>query len=179
MTLQEYQQTPETVLPQELIDGVIRVADAPFVGHQRAVLRLAMTLERHVQRLGLGEVFVAPIDVVLNPSRPLVLQPDLLFISAARAHIVHDRIEGPPDLAVEVLSPNPRIGRFDERIRWFAEYGVGEVWLVHQFKRQLDVLVCHGRQVVRTTTFDRAEPIQSDVLPDFRESFASVFGGGA
>lgn len=43
MTLAEYFETPETLLPQELIFGAVRVADAPFVPHQRLVLRLAVS----------------------------------------------------------------------------------------------------------------------------------------
>ena len=165
MTLQEYQRTPETVLPQELVDGVVRVADAPFVPHQRLVLKLAMSLEVHVQRLGLGEIFVAPVDVVLDSARPLVVQPDLLFVSAARAAIVRDRIDGPPDLVVEVLSPNPRIGRLDERVDWFAQYGVAEIWLLHQFRRQLEILTCRGRRIVGATVAERADIVRSSVLP--------------
>jgi hypothetical protein len=38
-----------------------------------------------------------------------------------------------------VLSPNPRIGKTAERVRWFAEY-VRECWLVHQDERTLTVL---------------------------------------
>src|SRR5687767_15830651 len=47
MTTAEYFATPETLIPQELIFGTIRVADAPFVSHQRLVLRLATALQAH------------------------------------------------------------------------------------------------------------------------------------
>src|SRR4051812_6401054 len=94
MTLQEDQQTPKTMWPQELIDGVLQVADAPFVHHQRVVFRLARAMQAHAEAVGAGEVFVAPIDVVLDRERPLVLQPDVLFVSAERAAIVRDRIDG-------------------------------------------------------------------------------------
>jgi hypothetical protein len=82
MTLQEYQRTPKTLLPQELIDGILYAADAPFVSHQRVVFQMARALQEHVERADAGEVFVAPIDVVLDRHRPLVLQPDLLYVSA-------------------------------------------------------------------------------------------------
>lgn len=51
-----------------------------------------------------------------------------------------DRIRGAPDLVIEVVSPHPRIGPLDERLGWFAEYGVGECWLLHQPERRLKVL---------------------------------------
>jgi len=126
MTLLDYFNTPETVLPQELVDGALHVRDAPSVSHQRAVLKFAIALQAHVERNGLGEIFVAPVDVILDPDRPLVLQPDVLFLSAERCDLIEDRLYGAPDLVLEILSPHPRIGRLDERIGWFAEFGVPE-----------------------------------------------------
>jgi len=50
----------------------------------------------------------------------------LFFISNERGHTLSDRVCGAPDLVVEVLCPNPRIGKLGERIEWFARYGVSE-----------------------------------------------------
>ncbi len=38
---------------------------------------------------------------------------------------------GAPDMVLEVMSPHPRIGDLQERIRWCNHYGVQECWLVH------------------------------------------------
>lgn len=125
-------------------------------------------------RRGAGEVVIAPIDVILDADRPLVLRPDLLFISKDRADIVRERIYGAPDLAIEVLSPHPRIGQLDERIQWFAEYGVREIWLYQQITKRLDVLTCRDGAVDARTSFERHDPIRSSVLPEFRRSMASM-----
>src|SRR5262245_5918515 len=85
MTLQQYQLTPTTRLPQELIYGTIRVADAPFVSHQRVVFAIARAWQEHVRSRRLGEVLIAPTDVILDADRALVVQPDALFVSRARA----------------------------------------------------------------------------------------------
>ena len=176
MTLSEYFQTPETTLPRELIDGVLRVADAPFVSHQRVVLRLAMAMQQHVERTGNGEVLVAPVDVVLDPDRPLVVQPDLLYVSTERSSIVDDRVYGAPDLVIEVLSPRPRIGDLNERVEWFATYGVREIWLYDQLKRALDILECDGGAVREASTFGEPAQIASGVLPGFAPSMLSLLG---
>ena len=165
MTLLEYFNTPESLLPQELICGQMRVADAPFVSHQRIVLKLAMALQAHADHTGSGEVFVAPVDIVLDLDRDLVVQPDLLFISRDRIDIVHERIYGAPDLVVEVLSPRPRIGQLEERVGWFAEHGVREIWLYNQSSRTLDILGCEGGAVMSRTTVGHDDPIRSAVLP--------------
>ncbi len=122
MTTNEYLRTPEWLVPTELIYGVMRVADAPLPHHQRAVRDLCFALVEHAETRHLGEVWMSPLDVILDAERALVLQPDLLFISNERSHILTDRVRGAPDLVVEVLSPNPRIGELGERIAWFAEY---------------------------------------------------------
>lgn len=53
------------------------------------------------------------------------------FISNQRRDIITDRFWGAPDMVLEVMSPNPRIGDVQERVEWFCEYGVRECWLVH------------------------------------------------
>ena len=176
MTLLEYFGTPESALPQELIYGAMHVAEAPLVNHQRAVLKLAMALEQHVEPEGLGEVFTSPIDVILDAGRALVLQPDLLYVSRDRREIVRERIYGAPDLVIEVLSPNPRIGALRERVAWFAEYGVREIWLYDQGARQVRVLHCARGQVVSTETFNLFETLRSRVLPSFGRTIGSLVG---
>ena len=49
MTVEEYLNAPETVLPQELAFGVLRVADAPRASHQRVVLELLLALAPFVR----------------------------------------------------------------------------------------------------------------------------------
>src|SRR5262245_27829968 len=109
MTTSEYFATPERVLPAELAFGVLRLADAPTVRHQRMVGLLFKALDAYVSLHRLGEVLLAPTDVILDYDQALVVQPDLLFVSEERAHLVTDTVCGPPDLVVEVLSPHPRI----------------------------------------------------------------------
>ena len=174
MTLQEYFMTPETVIPQELIFGAVRVADAPFVSHQRVVLNLTIALYTHAKAEGAGEVLLAPIDVILDQDRGLVLQPDIVFISTARMDIVRDRIYGAPDLVVEVLSPHPRIGRLDERVRWFAAYGVPEIWLYHQPGRRLDILRCANGAVQSRQTCGWTDTVGSTALPNLSGTVRSL-----
>jgi Uma2 family endonuclease len=170
MTVAEYFNTPVTVLPTELRFGVLRAADAPTPRHQSMVAALYRALDRHVRTHRLGRVWFAPVDVILDAERALIVQPDLMFISNERASIVRDRVCGAPDLVIEVLSPEPRVGRTDERIQWFAQYHVRECWLVHQERREVAVIeFANGRVSERRTCLAR-EPIRSAILPDFSET---------
>jgi len=176
MTLQQYQSTPMTRLPQELIYGAIRAADAPFVHHQRVVFAIARAWREHVSSRGLGEVLIAPTDVILDAERALVVQPDALFVSRSRADIVRERVYGAPDLVLEVLSPNPRIGQIDERIAWFAAYRVAEIWLYHQTQRRTTVLECTNGAITNIASFDLDAVIRSSVLPEFGRRMGAVLG---
>lgn len=176
MTTADYFQTPETVLPRELVYGEFRAADAPLPSHQRTVARLFRALDDHVTALRLGEVWLSPIDVVLDADRHLVVQPDLLFVSQDRSRIVMDRIRGAPDLVIEVLSPFPRIGEMSERVGWFARYGVPECWLVHLAPRRAEVLTMGGGAVTARRTFTSRTRLVSRVLPSFSHSLDDMLG---
>src|SRR5215471_14825683 len=126
MTTNEYLATPESVAPAELAYGVLRVAESPVVRHQRVVRDLTIVLTAFTKERGLGEVLPAPMDVVLDRERHLVVQPDVLFVAAGRDEIVTDRIEGAPDLVIEVLSPRPRIRLLARRSGPPSDRGSGE-----------------------------------------------------
>jgi len=171
MTVDEYfTETPETVKPMELIFGTLRVAESPTPRHQMAVADLFRALDSHVRARQLGQVWVAPLDVVLDEEQALIVQPDLFFISNDRAWIVRDRVRGAPDLAIEVLSPHPRIGTTTERIDWFARYGIRECWLVHQDTVSIEVLRFADGRVASRRRFTRRQPVVSAVLPEFGSS---------
>lgn len=176
MTVMEYFATPEQVRPQELIYGVMRVQDAPLVPHQRVLLRFALAVHAYLSQSDAGELLLAPIDVVLDRERALVLQPDAAIVTRDRASIVQDRIYGAPDIALEILSPHPRIGPLEERVRWFARYGVREIWIYRQPDKALDVLSCENGLVTARTTCTNG-PIVSAVLPGFTRKLPSIADG--
>lgn len=173
LTTEEYLQGEETLRPQELVYGVVRDAPSPLPSHQFAVLRWSRELADHVEKHRLGTVWVSPLDIILDPVRHLVVQPDVFFISNERAGILRDRVRGAPDLVVEVLSPHLRIGKLDERLAWFAEYGVRECWLHHQMTDSVEIVTfADGRIAGRRFFHD--EPIESAVLPQFRRTILAI-----
>ena len=174
ITTVEYFRTPETLLPEELVYGMVRDAPAPSPGHQSAVGLFFIALFNHTQANQAGAVWLSPIDVVLDPERSLVVQPDVIFVAEDRRHIVTDRVWGAPDLVVEVLSPNPRIGTLEERLDWFAQYGVRECWLVRQALREVEVLQFADGRVTGRRACRNHEPVASSVLPDFGRSVSSI-----
>ena len=175
MTTDEYLRTPETVLPQELAYGFVReAAAAPTPGHQWMVGEIFSALRSHLEVQRSGRVWMAPLDVVLDRDRHLVMQPDIVYVSRERLHLVTDRVWGAPDLVVEVLSPFPRMGRLDERLAWFAQYGVRECWVVHQLEREIEVLDLGKGIVPERVRLAPRTRVPSRVLPELSTSMEAM-----
>lgn len=167
LTTTRYFEGPETVAPQELVYGLVRDAPAPTPRHQDTVGITYRQLQLYLERTGYGKAWVSPIDVVLDRDQALVVQPDVIAITRDRLHIVTDRVWGAPDLVVEVLSPLPRIGQLNERLEWFARYGVRECWVVRQMSTQVDVIAFGEGRVQATQVCHSEERIASALLPGF------------
>jgi Uma2 family endonuclease len=174
VTLQEYLAGDETNLPFELYGDVVREPAAPSWSHQRVVGRLLIALDEHVCRCRLGRVVQSPVDVVLDRERPVVVQPDVIFIAAQRLHICTDRVWGAPDLAIEVLSVGTARHDSTVKLAWFQHYGVRECWLVDPVERKVYVvsLTPASRS---TVSYGEEELIRSSVLPQLDLRVGDLF----
>ena len=170
----EYLEQEETNRPQELLWGVVRDSPSPTPPHQGAVLDFAYAWRVHAVSYRAGAVIISPMDCVFDRERALILQPDLLFVSAARRHLVTDRVWGAPDAVLEVLSPNPRIGTLRERLEWFAQYGVKECWLYYQNQRALEVISFSDGVETSRRRFEYTDRIVSPLWPEFDGSCADI-----
>ncbi len=128
----DYAATPEGER-WELIDGALyRMAAAPNTKHQTVSLFLGATIDGHTLPRRLGLLYRAPYSVLL-PGESAV-EPDLLYISAARRHIITDRgCEGVPDLVVEILSPHNRAYDLSVKRELYARHGVPEYWILDPY----------------------------------------------
>lgn len=113
----------------EIIDGEHFVTPSPLTLHQRVVMRLGHHLMGYLDVRPLGEVFVAPFDVVF--SRFDVVEPDLLYISKDRSSIVtRKNVQGAPDLVVEVLSEGTAHIDRNTKQKLYSRFGVREYWVI-------------------------------------------------
>ena len=67
-----------------------------------------------------------------------------------------------------------RSAEAEERLAWFAEYGVRECWLVHLDRRDITVVTFVHRRVAGRRVFNRRESVLSAVLPDFTHKFGDI-----
>jgi Uma2 family endonuclease len=130
----------------ELIRGRFYLTPAPVPLHKIVVSWLARHFVDIAEASG-GLAMVAPVDVPLAIHS--VVQPDLIYLTAARRRIVGARLEGVPDLVVEVLSPGSKRRDRGEKLALYAENAVREYWIVDPEARQIEFLLNEdGRFVV-------------------------------
>ena len=101
-----------------------------------------------------------------------ILQPDLLYITKQRRQIVRKRVEGPPDLVIEIISGTARRDRV-EKLDLYAQYGVGEYWIVDPASRVFDFLVNDGGRFVVHSPADNR--YQSPRLPEVEIQLADFW----
>jgi Uma2 family endonuclease len=173
MTTEQYlYSTEETNRKRELAFGKVCEPPAPFFSHQELVLRVARLLCAHVEPRHLGRVAIAPVDVILDRERALIVQPDVLLVSTERLSIVRDQVWGAPDLVVEVLSSGTARRDRHEKLDWYRQYGVRECWLVDLSNERV-VVVDFVEPAERASR--GVESIRSAVLPALEASAFGIF----
>jgi Uma2 family endonuclease len=165
----DYWKLPEGA-PVELMRGEFVMSPAPITLHQVVVVLLAELLSAVSRRSG-GFALCAPADVVLSDTT--ILQPDLLYVSRQRRSIIGDRINGPPDLVIEVLSPGTERRDRVQKLDLYAQYGVPEFWIVDPKAQNIEFLLLdNGRYVVTPSAGGR---YQSSRLPEVEIELATFW----
>ncbi len=173
-TYEDYADFPDDGKRYEIVEGEVHVTPAANTRHQDIVLRIARGLADHVDAHGGGRVFVAPYDVVLSPTD--VVEPDVLFVAEADTHrITKANLQGPPTLAVEVLS-DPRHDRVRKR-RLYARFGVSEYWIVDPDGERVEVHRLAGDQYPVPTLLEAGSALVTDLLPGMSLDVSRLLGG--
>jgi Uma2 family endonuclease len=122
----------------EWVDGEVVVMAPVSSQHQFVSLFLVRLLSEYVEHHGLGSVFFEDFNMK-TPARPSGRNLDVMFVSTAhRDRIKSNHLDGPADLAIEIVSPDdPDRDRLDK----FIEYergGVGEYWLIDPLQQRAE-----------------------------------------
>lgn len=158
----------------ELVNGALRVSEPVGSTHGRLALRLAARLLAVVEPARLGEVY-QEVGFVLRRRPDIVRGPDVAFLRTERLpadDVAHRFIEGPPDLAVEVLSPDDRPGEVAEKVDEYLTYGTRLVWVVDPSTEHVGEHTPDGASRVLRSS-DALDG--GAVVPGFRWTVAELF----
>ena len=121
----------------EVIRGELFVTPGPGSPHQIAVVKLARWLDEYLEAQRLGIVLTGPFEVLFT--KDSAVQPDVIAVlDAERRQLTRRRLNGPPALAIEVVSfSSKRTDRLQKRLL-YQEEGVPEYWIVDLGLRQVE-----------------------------------------
>ena len=176
LTYDDYCQIPDDGNRYEVIDGVLYMSPSPIVRHQRVLVNLTFFLEKWNRNTKAGQLYVAPMDVVLSEQN--IVQPDILFISNERLAIIGEKnIQGAPDLLIEILSEGNR--RHDEiqKRDLYESFGVQEYWIVDPVLETIKVYRLNNSTYTRPVewSLEADDVATSPLLPGFEERLKKVF----
>ena len=173
LTYQDYINTPDDER-YELIDGELIMAAAPVTPHQICQSELSHWLQNFVKRHDSGQILYAPTDVVLSDTD--VVQPDLIFISKARARIIeHANVQGAPDFVVEILSPATERRDWGAKRELYAKHGVKEYWILDPYNKKVWVMLLRNGALELVQTYGAGDTVTSSVLAGFSVAVNDIF----
>ncbi len=157
----------------ELINGRLYEMPAPGFEHQLISKAIVIALDRFVNERNMGVVVYAPFDVIL--SEAVVVQPDIIFISGDNLkNIKNGRLFGPPDLAIEIVSPGSYHRDRYEKFALYERYGVKEYWIVYPEYRAIEVWCLKDGKYALHTVADGSGGVESCVLKGFKVKVEEV-----
>jgi Uma2 family endonuclease len=173
-TYEDYCRLPNDGWIYEVIEGELYISPARQTRHQRSGGRIFALFLNFAEEQDAGEPYISPIDVIL-PGLATPVQPDVIFVSKERSEIIkEDRIEGAPDIVVEVLSPGNWLVDRREKFRVYAKAGVREYWIVDPKVRTIELFCLRGSTYALIGKNGVGETVRSEVLPGFEVKVEAV-----
>jgi Uma2 family endonuclease len=158
----------------EILDGDLCMVSSSNTKHQRVSKKLLVALARQVEERNLGEVFIAPYDVVLSDDN--IVQPDILFIAGGRVGLVGElNLHGAPDLVVEILSAGSRRKDLEAKKKIYARFGIRECWIVNPDAETIEVQVWSEIGYLRHAVYTKSKCLSSPLLPSVRIRLQDIF----
>ncbi len=161
----------------ELVRGEVITMAPAGAEHGEMAMTLGALIYAFVREHQLGVVYAAETGFLLRRNPDTVRAPDVAFVAAERAAQQRGRtgfFEGPPDLAVEVVSPNDTAEDVEAKVLDYLEAGAKMVWIVRPRTRTVTVYRSL-RQVQVLRPGDLLDG--GDVLPGFATPVEALFGG--
>jgi Uma2 family endonuclease len=126
----------------ELVEGRLIAMTPAGSLHGRLIVRLSTALDSFVEEHDLGAVFAADPGFRLARAPDTVRAPDVSFVRKDRlpeTGLPAGYWPGPPDLAVEVVSPGDSTAEVESKVQEYLRKGVRLVWVVFPLKRVVAV----------------------------------------
>lgn len=160
----------------ELLKGTLVRKSSPTFVHQRILKNLLVIFELHLREKKTGEIFPAPLDVVLDEEN--APQPDLVYVSNENSAVLNELelvIIGTPDLVIEILSPGT--AKRDKTLKKdiYEQFGIQEYWLVDPGNKTIEVYTLQNNHYALFLFADAEESVKSALLSELEIPLTRIF----
>lgn len=172
LTLQEFLNLPEEDITYELINGEAKPKMSPKRFHSRLTVALCLILTQWAENK--GEVGVEWAVILKIRGKDWVPVPDLLYISYSR--FPSDVIENeacpiPPDLAIEIISPDQSFGEMSAKATNYLDAGVMRVWVIDPKAKTVTIFYPDARPQTKRDI----DSLEDSLFPGLVISAAEIF----
>jgi len=161
--------------PCELIRGKVVPVCRPNKVHGVLTSEITIELGIHLRKTGEGIVVSGDSGIFLERNPDTVRGPDVYFVRRERvgeAPLQPTFLEVPPDLCVEIVSPNDRWSEIEEKVRQYLAIKVKLVWVIDPVWKRARVYRLDGTTDIVSSTGSLSG---EDVLPGFELSLSRLF----
>ena len=147
----------------EWVEGQVIVMSPANFSHANLTAFLLSLIRIWVEDRDLGVVLGPEFAVRLSPRSRRV--PDVLFVAKDRLHNLRPtHLEGPPDLAIEIVSPDSVVRDWREKYYDYQSTGVREYWVIDPANQRVEA-------------YQLVEGAYQEILHDHDRIASSVLAG--
>lgn len=174
ITADEFFAFPSDGKRLELVAGEVKEMSPSGHDHGTVMLQLGYLLKDFAKAHGIKGFSGGDVGFILARNPDTVLAPDISFVRSERIPKAGcpKFFDGPPDLAVEIVSPGDRPAEVEAKARHWIGCGASLVWVVNGTEKTVDVYAV-GRER-RTISLD-GQLDGGDVLPGFTATLREIF----
>lgn len=149
----------------DLIDGVIYMSSPENTDANALFCWLFRLIGDFVEERELGRTFGSRVAFRLEETQSP--EPDIAFVRTDRLHIVQRGfVDGPPDLAIEIVSPDSIERDYVRKREQYRRAGVPEYWIVDELEQRM-VMLRRSRSGAYREIKPRKGVLHSNALPGF------------
>lgn len=176
LTIADLEAMPDDGNRYELFEGELYVSRAPSLSHQIILANLLALLKSYLLSNPIGQAIPTP-GVIFDEHDSAI--PDLVFISdeLMRQLVSDEKINGAPELAIEIVSPGKENARRDREVKRqvYGKHGVSEYWIIDPQNKSLEVYQLQNKTLTLMATLMDEDEVASPLLPDFSCRVSQIF----
>ena len=176
MSLDEFLALGETDGKWELDDGVLYIMASGTPDHQYLILEFSRQILDHLDAFEEPPAHIyGEMTTILSRELQRAPEPDIVIILNERRHIVgRSRVEGAPDIVVEILSSDRSRDLIRKR-QIYAEAGVLEYWPIDPRNDTVTQLELRDGAYVERAVLSVADSLTTPLLPGLEIPLAEIF----